>query len=138
MSSNHITVEFVSDMEPDSLVRLYQDAGWWESGDTPEKVASIVASSFCFAVAIADGEVVGMGRAISDGCSDAYIQDVAVLKERRGQGIGSEIINHIVNHLKKNGISWIGLVGEPGTGYFYRKLGFRTMENYIPMKLLNN
>ena len=29
-----------------------------------------------------------MGRAISDGCSDAYIQDVVVYSEFRGQGIG--------------------------------------------------
>ena len=56
-----------------------------------------------------------MGRAISDLVSDAYIQDVTVLKEYRGKGIGKIIIQTLVEELKTKGVEWIGLVAATGT-----------------------
>jgi spermidine synthase len=79
--------------------------------------------------------MIGMGRAISDGISDAYIQDVVVLKSWRKKGIGGEIIKEIVKRLKESEIDWIALIGEPGTEKFYSGLGFKKMQSYIPMKL---
>jgi len=51
-----------------------------------------------------------MGRAISDGISDAYIQDVTVLSEFRGQGIGTGIVQEILKQLRDDGLQWIGLI----------------------------
>jgi len=44
---------------------------------------ALVRSSFAFAIAVhrESGATVGMGRAISDGVSDAYIQDLIVLPD---------------------------------------------------------
>ena len=36
-------------------------------------------------------------------------------------------------HCESLGIQWIGLIGEPGTGPFYERLGFRPLEGYVPM-----
>jgi spermidine synthase len=67
--------------------------------------------------------------------SDAYIQDVVVLRQFRGCGIGGQIIQTLINGLKKNGVDWIGLIGEPGTGRFYESLGFRPMAGHTPYRL---
>ena len=45
------------------------------------------------------------------------------------------IIRHIIGYLREQNIDWIGLIGEPGTGSFYNKLGFKELKNFIPMKL---
>jgi GNAT superfamily N-acetyltransferase len=78
-----------------------------------------------------------MGRAISDGISDAYIQDVLVLPEYRRHAIGKQIMKTLINHCHKHHIEWIGLIAEPGSIEFYLTLDFQPMKNHIPMLLKN-
>ena len=120
-----------------NIIVLYKEAGWWKPEYSKDSsfIDSIVKNTYCFAGAFHKNKMIGMGRGISDGCSDAYVQDVVVLKKYRGHGIGAAIIGKIVNHLQSNGIDWIALVAEPGSEKFYRKLGFRTMKKNIPMLL---
>jgi len=75
-----------------------------------------------------------MGRIISDGVSDAYIQDLVILQKYRGQGIGKKLVGVLLKHCLSHGITWIGLIAEPGQDEFYLPLGFKTMKNYVPMK----
>ena len=94
----------------------------------------MIRGSFCFMVACTpEGRTIGMGRVLSDGVSDAYIQDVVVVPEFRRQGIGQEIIRLLTEHCAARGISWIGLVAEPGTQVFYERLGYRALAGYQPM-----
>lgn len=116
------------------LTRLYRQAGWWhDKADHPSLVAGIVAGSHCFLVARQAGEIIAMGRAISDRVSDAYIQDVTVDPDHRRQGIGSQIIAQLVARLEADGITWIGLIAERKTHPFYRPLGFAPMADALPM-----
>jgi spermidine synthase len=135
MTNRSTTIKIVKEVEVESVIRLYKDAGWWEDDFDPSFIPEMVAGSCVFVVAESDGAIIGMGRALSDGSSDAYIQDVVVLKEYRGHGIGSKIIREIIAALKADGVDWIGLIGEPGTQSFYEKLGFSLMKDYVPMKL---
>ncbi len=80
-------------------------------------------------------EIVGMGRAISDRASDAYIQDVTVRKKFRSQGVGTNMIRLIINRLQSDGIFWIGLIAEKGSHGFYEPIGFKPMINSTPMIL---
>ncbi len=84
-------------------------------------------------IAEAGEEIIGMGRVISDGASDAYIQDVTVTKAYRGKGIGSSIIQRLLLALKKTGLEWVGLVAENNSRGFYEKLGFVAMKDAVPM-----
>ncbi len=79
--------------------------------------------------------MIGMGRALSDLSSDAYIQDVVVLRDYRGRGIGRQIIRTLITCLKEHGVDWIGLIGEPGTHRFYESLGFGPMTGHTPYRL---
>lgn len=116
------------------LTELYRLAGWWTDGaDNPTLVAGIVAGSHCFLVARRAGTLVGMGRAISDRISDAYIQDVTVDPAFRGQGIGTGLVDKLVSRLETDGIGWIGLIAERKTHPFYRPLGFVPMADSVPM-----
>ena len=123
-----------SQTEISRLTELYRLAGWWtDPGDNPLAVAGIVKGSHCFLTARQDNRIVGMGRAISDRISDAYIQDVTVDPEFRGRGIGSSLVRELVARLEADGIGWIGLIAERKTHPFYRPLGFSQMADSVPM-----
>ena len=130
-----VQIKIVKEANVDQLVTIYKDAGWWvELNDSvdPSFILKIIQGSFCFAIAEYKGEIIGMGRSISDGVSDAYIQDVAVLSKYRSKGVGVLIMDAIINFLKSNGISWIGLVSEPKAISFYTRYGFTKMKDYQP------
>ena len=122
------------DLDPADVLRLYAGPGWWDPGDDLEAVPRLLAGSFQVAAAFDGGRLVGMARVLSDGASDAYIQDVVVEPDHRGQGIGGGLVRMLVKELRTAGVSWIGLVGAPGTEEFYRKLGFAPLEKHIPMR----
>jgi ribosomal protein S18 acetylase RimI-like enzyme len=128
--------QFVDAWPTDAVVALYESAGWWREGEAGRAgVGPMVAGSFAFLV-VTEGEyTIGMGRVISDGVSDAYIQDVVVLPEHRGRGIGGEIVARLARHCTERGLVWIGLVAEPGTTAFYERLGFQVMKDFVPMRL---
>jgi aralkylamine N-acetyltransferase len=116
------------------LTELYRLAGWWtDPADNPAVVAGIVKGSHCFLVARKAKAIIGMGRAISDRISDAYIQDVTVDPGFRGQGIGSRLVAELVDRLEADGIGWIGLIAERKTHPFYQPLGFSPMADSVPM-----
>ncbi len=116
------------------IIRLYQMEKWWEgNSDNPETVKKIISGSHCFLIATENDSIIGMGRAISDRISDAYIQDVTVLPLFRGKKIGSRIIGTIIEKLNQDGIGWIGLIAEKNAKAFYEPLGFSVMPNAAPM-----
>lgn len=127
----------VSEVPVDELISLYKSAGWWN--DLPfekETLPLLVKNSFCFvSVRTEEGRLIGMGRAISDGVSDAYLQDIFIEKNYRKMGIGSRIVKMLTAQCRKRGISWIALIANPGTDDFYRELGFEVMPEYVPMIL---
>lgn len=121
------------------ITALYRHEGWWsKSADDPDQVKGIIAGSHLFMVACKGDEIVGMGRALSDRSSDAYIQDVTVKSEYRSRGIGTTIIRELVRRLRSDGIEWIGLIAERGSHGFYARLGFKEMPNALPMLKLDS
>ncbi len=120
------------------IVGLYRDQGWWQPGDdqSEQLVSRLIAGSHSFVIAIEEERIVGMGRVISDGVSDAYIQDLTVRHDRRKQGIGQLILQTLLERLDTDGIRWIGLIAEPGSGNLYLRAGFREMVASVPMLMI--
>ena len=119
-------VIFVREWPTDQIVSLYKEGGWWKDGYDPKGIPALITGSFLFAVALRKGEdeAVGMGRVISDGVSDAYIQDVVVKSDLRGDGIGGMIVRSLLKGCQERGLVWIGLIAEEGTEHFYTGIGF--------------
>ena len=127
--------EIVTAWPTEDVVALYDSAGWWrESATGRAAVGAMIAGSFAFLVVTEGERAIGMGRALSDGVSDAYIQDVVVRPEHRGRGIGGEIVARLTRHCTEHGLVWIGLVAEPGSTAFYERLGFQVMKDFVPMR----
>jgi spermidine synthase len=131
---NYLFIEKPAADEIGQITGLYRRENWWnQQGNNPELIRLIVAGSHCFLIARQGNRIIGMGRALSDGASDAYIQDVTVMDAFRSKGIGTRIIETLITRLEGDGIHWIGLIAERGSHPFYEPLGFSVMENALPM-----
>lgn len=115
------------------IITLYRAQGWWQPGETASLLRRIIAGSHCFAVAVRGRQIIGMGRAVSDGASDAYIQDMTVLPGERSKGAGAAILRAMMARLEKDGIRWVALIAQDNSQDFYRKAGFRALKNAHPM-----
>ena len=130
-------IQITRDVDVEELAALYREAEWLYTEDGVEEgadvVEAIVQKTYAYAIAVDEGRIVGFGRAISDGVSDAYIQDIYVKKSERRKGVGQRIVRSLVDHLLHNKIRWIALIGEPGTAPFYSPCGFKVLEQDVPM-----
>jgi len=134
-NKNEIRIDLVSSWPEEQIMQLYKAAGWWKEWMDGQRIGKLIGGSFLFAVAISlsNGRAVGMGRVISDGIEDAYIQDLMVFDHWRRQGVGGMILARLLAECKSRKISWIGIIAEPGKEDFYRSLGFAAMPGHIPM-----
>jgi len=130
-----IAVQLVQAWDGNEIANLYRAGGWWKEEYDPKELSRLILGSFLFVVAadLKTGRAVGMGRVIADGVSDGYIQDLVVLPEYRKTGIGARIVSILVKKCVERGISWIGLLAEPGTENFYLPFGFHPLEGHTPL-----
>lgn len=70
-------------------------------------------------------QLIGFGRAISDGVYQAAVYDVAVVPEFQEKGIGTVIMKKILERLSECNVI---LYASPGKEGFYRKMGLRKMK----------
>ncbi len=135
MTSN-IKIKIVDSWNQDEIIKLYKTGGWWKDNYEPSAINHLIRGSYAFAIAF-DNKIkkaIGMGRVISDSVSDAYIQDLIVLPEYRNKGIGRDLVKMLINYCEKKGVNWIALIAEPNQDGFYKKIGFKEMKNYVPLK----
>ncbi len=135
MDTNNIEIRLVESWSIDEIVELYKAGGWWKESYDPSSIHQMIAGSFVFAVVVDNNsdKAVGMGRVISDGVSDAYIQDLVVLPEYRKRGLGKKLVDFLIKQCLAEGIVWIGVIAEPGSDKLYKDLGLKPMKGHIPM-----
>lgn len=78
-------------------------------------------------------EIIGMGRIVGDGRLCFYIQDIMVKPAYQNHGIGTLILNHIIEFLKNVAAkeAYIGLMSKKGKEEFYENFGFIKRPNDI-------
>ncbi len=77
-----------------------------------------------FVIAEDDGRVVGIGQIKPHGDGSRELASIAVIPERRGQGIASEIIQHLL--AQETGVVYLTCRSQLES--FYARFGFRRIE----------
>lgn len=81
-----------------------------------------------FHISVYDGDkLVGYIDTVSNGVTDAYIQDLMVHPEYQGKGIGTELMSRTIAYLKERKIYMISVVFEKKLLPFYKRFGFFKM-----------
>ena len=97
--------------------------------ETPKDQAEKSLKHTLFSVAaLYEEKVVGMGRLVGDGVMYWYLQDIIVLPDYQGKGIGKAIVERLIQYVSENSLpgtsTTIGLMAAKGKEGFYEKLGF--------------
>ena len=112
--------------------RLRHAVGWSEMTD--EGLAVGLPRALFSVVLQLDGETIGCGRVVGDGGLYFYIQDIIVLAEHRGRGLGRLIMDAVMGYLERTAKpgAFVGLMAAEDIAPFYEKLGFRVRPERQP------
>ena len=108
----------------DLLSSLRESVGW---NRMEKELSNPNLISFCHISAYEENELIGYIDCISNGVTDAYIQDLMVKPEYQGKGIGTKLMNMMIDYLKDNHIYMISVLFDESLKSFYEKFGFYTM-----------
>lgn len=120
-------MEFRS-VAPDDYENVRQflsDMGWQHRVSNPEKFIEMLENTSRTVVAVDGSRIIGFARALCDEVSNGYISMVAVADNRRGQGIGRELVRRLIKD--DVGITWVLRAG-PGSSGFWKGMGFEPSE----------
>ena len=106
-----------------AVIHNFLANSYWATGIPIETVKKSIEHSLNFGV-YREGEQVGFARVITDYATFAYIGDVFILEEYRGQGLSKWLMQVIADHTELQGLRrWI-LITRDAHG-LYRMTGFR-------------
>ena len=113
-------------LQAEDFVRLRIEAGFVEI--PVEHARKALQNGLLNVSAIYNGELVGMGRLVGDGAMYWYLQEIIILPNFQRKGIGTMIVNHLIDYAKANSVTGkfttIGGVSAKGKEPFYKKMGF--------------
>ena len=96
-----------SRLDVEMIHRFLTEESYWAKTRTLEQTKTAIEHSLCFGVY--DGErQIAFARVVSDQATFAYVGDVFVVDEFRGQGIGKRLMDVIVSDPRLQGLRrWI-------------------------------
>jgi GNAT superfamily N-acetyltransferase len=105
-------------------IALRQAMGW---GTIDAETARRTLDGACFSACLRrEGRLVGLVRAIGDGCLYFAVSDVMVAAELRGGGHGATLLNALGDYLRRAAKSGASITLQPLAGRepFYEKFGW--------------
>lgn len=104
-----------------SVRQFLAENGWEKRVADPERFRKMIENADRTVVAVEDGLIVGFARALCDDVSNGYIGTVVVAPDKRGRGIGREMVAHLMGD--DPDMTWVLRAGH-GSGEFWKKMGF--------------
>ena len=108
----------------EEILPLYAAVGWTAYTDQPETLRRGFARSLLTLAAYEDGRLQGILRAVGDGETIVFVQDILVNPTRQRRDIGSALLRELLH--RYSAVRQIELVTDntPKTLAFYRSMGF--------------
>lgn len=108
----------------DEIKRLYIEVGWTAYTDDMGALEEGYKRSLKILAAYEADELLGIIRAVGDGYTIVFIQDILVFPERQGQGIGSALIKAMLDLYSNIRQIELATDNTEKTLAFYKSLGF--------------
>lgn len=85
------------DLDVDFVFAFLSNVSYWSQEIPRELVVKSIKNSLCFGLFKGD-EQVGFGRAVTDRATFAYLADVFIVEEYRGEGLGKWLVGCMLSH----------------------------------------
>ncbi len=124
-----ITYKQHSQLDFQAVLELYASVGWTNYTDRPAVLQKALEHSL-FVLATFDGNrLVGLLRAVGDGHSIVFIQDILVLPTYQRQGIGRQLLEQAITHFSGIYQSHLLTDNTEKTRSFYEAIGFTAVDS---------
>lgn len=117
-------------IETIEVINLYR-LNHWSSADKPELLMQALRNSHSLVTARLEGQLVGIGNAISDGCLVVYYPHMLVHPEFQRQGVGRQMMQALQKVYA--GFHQQMLTADNDALLFYKSLGFERAGKTEPM-----
>jgi len=124
---DRFTISTNPDLLDLDVIHSFLTSSYWVPGIPKEIVAKSVKHSLCFGLYDGDKQI-GYASVVTDYTRSAFLRDVFVLEEYRGQGLGEWLVGCVITCPSLAGIGRISLATDDAQK-FYRKLGFNEIVN---------
>ncbi|MGU7992874.1 GNAT family N-acetyltransferase [Streptococcus suis] len=124
-----ITYKQHSQLDFQAVLELYASVGWTNYTDRPAVLQKALEHSLFVLAAFDGNRLVGLLRAVGDGHSIVFIQDILVLPTYQRQGIGRQLLEQAITHF--SGIYQLHLLTDntEKTRSFYEAIGFTAVDS---------
>lgn len=126
-----------ADVDLDVVHGYLSRHSYWSPGIPRAVVARALANSLCFS-ALRGGRQIGFARVVTDKATFAWLADVFVLPEARGQGVSKALMQAVLAHPDLQGLRRFTLATSDAHA-LYTQFGFKPlmkpdtfMERYVP------
>ncbi|MCK3905852.1 GNAT family N-acetyltransferase [Streptococcus suis] len=112
-----------------AVLDLYASVGWTNYTACPDMLQNALENTLLVLAAFDREQLVGMLRAVGDGYSIVFIQDILVLPAYQRQGIGRQLMEQAIAHFPD--IYQLHLLTDNAekTRSFYEALGFTAVDS---------
>lgn len=108
----------------DEILNLYGSVGWCSYTNRPKMLEHAFEHSLKIFGAHCDEKLVGIIRAVGDGYSIVFIQDILVLPEYQRKGIGTKLVQTMLKHYPDVYQIELATDNTEKTVSFYKSCGF--------------
>ena len=113
----------------EEIINLYQSVGWTNYLERIDILEEAYANSLCVLGAYDSDRLVGIIRAVGDGRTIVFVQDIIVLSEYQRQGIGSKLLQAVMERYQDVYQMELLTDNTEKTKAFYRSAGFTASDD---------
>ncbi len=114
-------------LQIDAIHKYLSEESYWAQKRTREQTETAIKNSLPFGVYKGENQI-GFARVVTDYATFAYLGDVYILSEFRGQGLSKRLMETIVNHPDLQGFRrWVLATKDAHT--LYEKYGFTSLKH---------
>lgn len=118
---------FLSNKPDRVILRLYASVGWTAYIDHPEVLRKGFENSMLILAAYEGEKLLGIIRAVGDGATIVFVQDILVFPEYQRKGIGSALLQAVLDRYSHVRQIELATDNAEKTIAFYHSMGFKEM-----------
>ena len=116
--------------QEDEIQTLYAAVGWTAYTEDLPALERGFQNSLLVLAAYEDGELIGLIRAVGDGATVVFVQDLLVAPQKQRQGVGTALLKAVLDRYSNVRQLLLTTDNTPKTIAFYKSLGFSDLSTF--------